>query len=891
MPFTPIVMTITPNFETRELELLNKFIGVQTESGINQIALNTNETNLYGLIIGLEVVRQDETPVDSWIFTQNYGTIQPQNYVLVNPVTSNQSIEFCLYALDSSENPQIVWRSEIYQLYFNETIESGVTATNYPVYPQFINMINNLDNELIFEDFDPNKAYYLHNKVFFSGSTYQYINENPSLGNYPDYRASNQWWHLVAVSGSTIGIEVTSTITGNPGTDASVVNIGDSGYIQLQFTIPRGDKGDTGSNFILKGVVAELPISGVEGDAWALSGADPKTIYIWDTNTNSWSSIGPVTFSQNASDINVLDSADHFTSTNVEDVLAEIQTNVDLKINQTDASIENIANKIVIRDPDKTIKLTKLSFETNNIDNPYLNHYWDSNSGTFSTELLDGVVLQNGQEIHIYGKALEFIANGTVVQLAGSLDSYNTFMPAIPSQIQENPYLLLGIATSNIEQDSFGYVTWFGKVNDVYTTGFNNFDYLWYNHLTGGLTNVPPQAPAPKIRLGTVVKVATDGLENGIFLVRLSFYPYLNQINDVYINNPIDKDIIAFNQSSSRFENINQSEFTVGNSNNLNNQASVYYARQFDLLDLQISDLLSKAAIENFVPNGDFSKGTQGWSSPTAILSILDNTLIINSEGGGTFLSGPLTNEDAIPAHEIYVKLMVRSKSIDTSQIIVLLGSESELADTVKTIDSPVLNQWYLINEIISLSSFATGKIRPAIVFNDNSYFSVEFEVKYIFMTDLTKSIGGDFEVDVDQLYNWIKDYPNEWIDTSVYPTKYSAEDVLAKILTKDGHGSTIDSDTVDGYHATDFSFSGHTHTYVPPNSFNMGSSTFNSTTGVVINHTFGLPTNYFVSITPTSNGNGYIGEYYVQKDNNSMRVCNSGSSTTGTFDYIIKSL
>jgi hypothetical protein len=63
------------------------------------------------------------------------------------------------------------------------------------------------------------------------------------------------------------------------------------------------------------------------------------------------------------------------------------------------------------------------------------------------------------------------------------------------------------------------------------------------------------------------------------------------------------------------------------------------------------------------------------------------------------------------------------------------------------------------------------------------------------------------------------------------------------------------------------------------------GSANFTSTTGTTIPHAIGH-TNYRVSITPTQNPNGYLGEVWVIKATNSFTVFCSGSATT-SFDYI----
>ncbi len=64
------------------------------------------------------------------------------------------------------------------------------------------------------------------------------------------------------------------------------------------------------------------------------------------------------------------------------------------------------------------------------------------------------------------------------------------------------------------------------------------------------------------------------------------------------------------------------------------------------------------------------------------------------------------------------------------------------------------------------------------------------------------------------------------------------------------------------------------------------GSANFNSTTGVTISHSVGN-TNFTVSIQPSQNPNGYLGEVWVEKSTTNFKVCCSGTATT-TFDYVL---
>ncbi|ALA68843.1 hypothetical protein GT50_00605 [Geobacillus stearothermophilus 10] len=64
------------------------------------------------------------------------------------------------------------------------------------------------------------------------------------------------------------------------------------------------------------------------------------------------------------------------------------------------------------------------------------------------------------------------------------------------------------------------------------------------------------------------------------------------------------------------------------------------------------------------------------------------------------------------------------------------------------------------------------------------------------------------------------------------------------------------------------------------------GSANFGGPAGTTITHNLGT-TNFRVSITPTANPDGYLGEIWVVKSSNTMTVFNSGDFR-GAFDYQI---
>lgn len=70
------------------------------------------------------------------------------------------------------------------------------------------------------------------------------------------------------------------------------------------------------------------------------------------------------------------------------------------------------------------------------------------------------------------------------------------------------------------------------------------------------------------------------------------------------------------------------------------------------------------------------------------------------------------------------------------------------------------------------------------------------------------------------------------------------------------------------------------------------GTATFNSIAGRVITHSLNIPADtYYVSITPSEDANGYIGEISVVKDINSFTVSCTGETNNKKFDYIMVGL
>jgi len=188
--------------------------------------------------------------------------------------------------------------------------------------------------------------------------------------------------------------------------------------------------------------------------------------------------------------------------------------------------------------------------------------YWNSVDGTLDIKLNTAEVLSVGQEMVFYGKASGAIGNGELCQFAGVQGDHILVKKAVASEIISNPEYLVGIATQDIANGSFGYITWFGKVNDVYTTFPDNGtadetwsagDILYFDNTTGQLTNVAPTAPDLKIIVASVIKAQTGSDENGILLVRPTITPELSKLSDVDATGLADGNYLSWDNANSKW--------------------------------------------------------------------------------------------------------------------------------------------------------------------------------------------------------------------------------------------------------------------------------------------------------------------------------------------------
>lgn len=191
--------------------------------------------------------------------------------------------------------------------------------------------------------------------------------------------------------------------------------------------------------------------------------------------------------------------------------------------------------------------------------------WWDSTDSIQTLNLGmagSNATLQIGQESYYRIKASAAITEGQVVMFTGTVGGSGALTGAPATGLTaETASYIMGVATEDIANNGWGYVTNFGLVRGINTTGgaeaWVDGQILYYNpSVAGGLTKTVPAAPNAKIQVCAVVYAASGG--SGSIFVRPTFGGRLGQYEgDVEITSPANGDLLIYNSSQSRWENSN----------------------------------------------------------------------------------------------------------------------------------------------------------------------------------------------------------------------------------------------------------------------------------------------------------------------------------------------
>jgi hypothetical protein len=146
---------------------------------------------------------------------------------------------------------------------------------------------------------------------------------------------------------------------------------------------------------------------------------------------------------------------------------------------------------------------------------------------------IDGHSIQLGQEIapRVFNKSGQTILNGQVVNITGAQGNFIAAGLANASTLLTSR--VIGIATSDIEDNALGPVTLIGKVRGVDTRNWAAGNSLFLSDTEdGAIVNTPPDAPSRK----TFIGIAENSTVNGSIWVTIANGRPLWGANDVYNN-------------------------------------------------------------------------------------------------------------------------------------------------------------------------------------------------------------------------------------------------------------------------------------------------------------------------------------------------------------------
>lgn len=155
--------------------------------------------------------------------------------------------------------------------------------------------------------------------------------------------------------------------------------------------------------------------------------------------------------------------------------------------------------------------------------------FWDADAKTIATHVENGSTLQHGQELVLYARNNSgvTIGNGKVVYVTGSSGLKCTVALASAGDPAKNS--VLAVATQEIANNSDGYVTCVGRVNDIDTSAFTDGAELWLSDsVLGGLTATMPSGGSARVHIGHVIRAHAT---QGSLSVAIERFPYAHELS------------------------------------------------------------------------------------------------------------------------------------------------------------------------------------------------------------------------------------------------------------------------------------------------------------------------------------------------------------------------
>lgn len=167
---------------------------------------------------------------------------------------------------------------------------------------------------------------------------------------------------------------------------------------------------------------------------------------------------------------------------------------------------------------------------------------WNAAEGTVDLRLNSNVTLQIGQE-HLKlcrNTSGATIPDGSVVRITGSSGTHLTVRLADASD-ESTSAGTYGVATESIANNGDGYITLFGVVRGVNTSGVAEGSLLYLSETAGAFTSTAPAPPAHRVVIGYCIKSSAGA---GEIYVKIDNGYELDELHDVLFTGLADGDFL-----------------------------------------------------------------------------------------------------------------------------------------------------------------------------------------------------------------------------------------------------------------------------------------------------------------------------------------------------------
>lgn len=281
-----------------------------------------------------------------------------------------------------------------------------------------------------------------------------------------------------------------------------------------------------------------------------------------------------------------------------------------------------------------------IDFDTTNTVTAARGRLWyNAEDDTLNLAHDNDVVQQIGQEFFLppcINNSGVTIENGMLVRVTGVQGDKLTIARAVTDG-SIDPHFIVGVATHEILNTAEGaLVVKDGIVRDVDTSAWPVGTVLYSNPaVPGALTSTKPAAPAIRTAIAIVLR---QHATTGRIYVRMEVGSTLGESDtNVQFGTLANTDLIVYNSANSRWENVQPSTITVGNSTQLAGEAASFYLDYDNFTNTpQIG-----VDVQAYDANTAFTDIAQTFTAPQRGVITTDNDLSFNLSVTNNFKCTP----------------------------------------------------------------------------------------------------------------------------------------------------------------------------------------------------------------------------------------------------------